>query len=68
MDFWSAIVAIMAIIFMAEIVKHRANVKIKTQQLDPKATSKIEELEKRIQSLETIILEMDKENRFRDLK
>jgi hypothetical protein len=67
MDFWTAAVAIVSIVMIAEIIKAQSKTggskKHKSEQ-----DAKMADLERRIQSLETIVIDLDKEKRFRDLR
>lgn len=66
MSFWTAIVFIFAIIFAAEIV--RSTVKGKgPSKVEATMAEKMKALEERIASLESIVVERDREARFRDL-
>lgn len=68
-DMWPAIVSIVFIAMIAEVIKY--NIKMKNQRpTEEKAphSNKIDQLERRIESLESIIIELDKDRRFRDLK
>ncbi|MCG8525602.1 MAG: hypothetical protein MI748_04425 [Opitutales bacterium] len=70
MDMWTAIVAIVAIVFIAEIFKGKVSNKKKkeAQEVSAARSAKIDELERRIQSLETIIIDYDRDRKYRDLK
>lgn len=67
MDFWTAIVAIVAIIFGTQMISVRHKNKMKAKDLDENSIGKLEELERRIESLETLIIELEKDKKFRDL-
>jgi hypothetical protein len=66
MDFWTAAVAIVAIIFISTNLQARYKAR-QGQALDKPGKERIDALERRVESLETLVLELDKEKRFRDL-
>lgn len=68
MDFWSAIVIIVAIIFVSATIQSRHKSRPKDGEVDSSALRRIDELERRVESLETLVIDLDKEQRFRDLK
>jgi hypothetical protein len=68
MDFWTAIVIIIAIVFITGTIQSRHKLRAKDGQVDSTALRRIEELERRVESLETLVIDLDKEQRFRDLK
>ena len=68
MDFWTAIVAIVAIVFVTHMITTRHKNKLDAKDLDQNSVGKLKELERRIESLETLIIDLEKEKKFRDLK
>ncbi|WOO42875.1 hypothetical protein [Rubellicoccus peritrichatus] len=77
MDFWTAIVIIVAISMItsmvSEIMKHRlknqadATKKLR-DELSSSVKGSVESLEKRVSNLETIIINLEKDRKFNDLK
>lgn len=69
MDFWTAVIAIVSIGCTLELVKYAIKMKHSrpVDGLKPGANAKLEQLEKRIESLESIIIDLEKDKRFRDL-
>ena len=68
MDFWTAVVAIASIAIPFEFVKFVIRQKYKSKEMTPSVPdSKVKDLEQRIQSLETLIIDLERENKFRDL-
>lgn len=66
---WTAITFIVLITMIAEVFKY--NIKLKNQRAPegkPINNDKLERLERRIESLETIIIDLEKDQRFKDLK
>ncbi|MCC5838949.1 MAG: hypothetical protein JJT96_02405 [Opitutales bacterium] len=66
MSFWTAIVLIILIIFLAETLRPMVASK-KERKKNESTTAKLAELEKRIASLESIAIERDRDQKFRDL-
>ncbi len=67
---WTAIAFIVAIVFISDVIKQRYKFKKHQANLpesNPADLKKIEELERRIQSLETIVIELEKTERYRNL-
>ncbi len=67
MSFWTAIVMIVAIVFVAEIVRATVKEKKGASKRDAALEAKVKALEERIASLESIAVESDREAKFRDL-
>ncbi len=68
MDFWTAVVSIAAIAIPFEFVKFAIRQKHKSKEMTPAVPdSKVKDLEQRIQSLETLIIDLEREKKFRDL-
>lgn len=71
MTFWTAIVVIVGIGAILEIVKHKHKVDAKKGDnpgLSADLSGKYERMEKRLANLETIMLEKEKEQKFRDIE
>lgn len=67
MDMWLAIALICTLGILSDMYKRRC--KMRTMQgMSEADTTRIERLEKRVESLETIVLDYDKERRFQDLE
>ena len=71
MTLWTAVVAIVGIVAIMEIVKHKHKYDAHKrddpgQQVD--LEGKFESLEKRLANLETIMLEKEKERKFTDIE
>ena len=66
MSMWTAIVAIVAFGLIAEVIKTSLKAKHKNQDANV-SSAKLEELERRIESLESIIIDLEKDRRYRDL-
>lgn len=69
MDFWTAIVAIVAIAIPFEFVKYAIKIKHqKKEEMSTDSEEKLEKLTRRVESLESIIIDLEKDRRYRDLK
>lgn len=68
MDFWTAAVIIVAIVSVSSTIQSRQKKRRKEAGMDTKTRNRIDELERRVESLETLVIDLDKEQRFRDLK
>ena len=69
MDFWTAMIVIVPIVLSFELIKY--GIKMKHQKpagLGKEADSKLEQLEKRVESLESLIIDLERDKRFRDLE
>jgi cytochrome c-type biogenesis protein CcmH/NrfG len=66
MSFWTAIVLIILIVFLAETLRPLAKGK-KEKQRAAAHEEKIAALEERIANLESILLERERDQKFRDL-
>jgi hypothetical protein len=67
MDFWTAIVAIVSVSVIAGVIIETAKAKSARKE-SPETERKLDELERRIESLESIIIELDRDKKYRDLK
>jgi hypothetical protein len=67
MDFWTAIVAIVTISVVAGVIIEVSKAKSKHSE-DSNTDSKLDELERRIESLESIIIELERDKKYRDLR
>jgi hypothetical protein len=68
MDIWTAAIVIVPTVLSFELIKYA--IKMKHQRpagLNKNAESKLEQLERRIESLESIIIDLERDKRFRDL-
>lgn len=69
MDFWTAAISIITIVFTFVLIL--TGMKMRHQKpadVDRISAAKLEQLEKRIESLESIIIDLEKDKRFRDLE
>lgn len=68
MTMWAAIVLIVAIVIIGETVTKVAKMKNKESGSGKNLDPKIEDLEKRIESLESIVIDLERDRKYRELK
>jgi hypothetical protein len=68
MDHWTFIVAIVAMSLTANLIRTAISKSAKNREMKPEHLERIGALEQRIQNLETLVLELEKDRKYQNLK